>query len=364
MNSTLALIINIPTLFLLYILTYFTQALSGKRQFYGISLNSDYFNKDEFKNLDKKYKLFTTIGFIISLILELASIYIFKAYVTSSILPMLAFCLYNFFVYINIHNKVKSLKSELSLNISDLDLEKTKVILDTEFIQEKNKIVKRYSLLHLIPIIVVTIVGVYALANYNSIPDTIPTHWGPSGNADAFADKSFIKILAIVGMMIGLGVVIYISSISSLKTRAKLSINSIDNSKKAHLHYLNMFGFTFLILNIGCEVLFIDILIATMNASSINPLILWPTTIIIILTANYQMYLYYKSPNKSKNAVYSIDDDDSLWIFGCIYNNPDDPSLFVNKRFGAGWTVNIGTIKGKIFFILPFIIVLFSLALI
>ena len=362
MNSTLALIINIPTLFLLYILTYFTQALSGKRQFYGISLNSDYFNKDEFKNLDKKYKLFTTIGFIISLILELASIYIFKAYVTSSILPMLAFCLYNFFVYINIHNKVKSLKSELSLNISDLDLEKTKVILDTEFIQEKNKIVKRYSLLHLIPLIVITIVGVYALANYNSIPDVIPTHWGASGNA--FADKSFIKILAIVGMMIGLGVVIYISSISSLKTRAKLSINSIDNSKKAHLHYLNMFGFTFLILNIGCEVLFIDILIATMNASSVNPLILWPTTIIIILTAIYQMYLYYKSPNKSKNAVYSIDDDDSLWIFGCIYNNPDDPSLFVNKRFGAGWTVNIGTIKGKIFFILPFIIVLFSLALI
>ena len=287
MNSTLALIINVPTLFLLYILTYFTQALSGKRQFYGISLNSDYFNKDEFKNLDKKYKLFTTIGFIISLILELASIYIFKAYVTSSILPMLAFCLYSFFVYINIHNKVKSLKSELSLNIYDLDLEKTKVILDTEFIQEKNKIVKKYSLLFTIPIIVATLVGIYVLSNYKSIPDTIPTHWGPSGNADAFADKSFIKILAIVGMMI-----------------------------------------------------------------------------IIILTANYQMYLYYKSPNKSKNAVYSIDDDDSLWIFGCIYNNPDDPSLFVNKRFGAGWTVNIGTIKGKIFFILPFIIVLFSLALI
>ena len=276
---------------------------------------------------------------------------------------MLAFCLYSFFVYINIHNKVKSLKSELSLNIYDLDLEKTKVILDTEFIQEKNKIVKKYSLLFTIPIIVATLVGIYVLSNYNSIPDVIPTHWGASGNADAFADKSFIKILAIVGMMIGLGVVIYISSISSLKTRAKLSINSIDNSKKAHLHYLNMFGFTFLVLNIGCEVLFIDILIATMNASSVNPLILWPTTIIIILTANYQMYLYYKSPNKSKNAVYSIDDD-SLWIFGCIYNNPDDPSLFVNKRFGAGWTVNIGTIKGKIFFILPFIIVLFSLALI
>ena len=45
MNSTLSLIINVPTLFLLYILTYFTQSLSGKRQFYGISLNYDYFKK-------------------------------------------------------------------------------------------------------------------------------------------------------------------------------------------------------------------------------------------------------------------------------------------------------------------------------
>ena len=62
MNSTLALINNIPTLFY-FIYNLFFSSLSGKRQFYGISLNSDYFNKDEFKHLDKTYKLFMTIGF-------------------------------------------------------------------------------------------------------------------------------------------------------------------------------------------------------------------------------------------------------------------------------------------------------------
>ena len=77
----------------------------------------------------------------------------------------------------------------------------------------------------------------------------------------------------------------------------------------------------------------------------------------------YQTCKYYKSPNKSKNASYSIDDDDSFWILGFIYNNPNDPSLFVTKRFGAGWTVNIGTTKGKVFFILPFIIIILSLLL-
>ena len=361
MNSTLSLIINVPTLFLMYILTYFTQALSGKRQFYGISLNYDYFKKEEFKNLDKKYKLYTTITFIVSLIFQLILIYIIKAYVVSSIVPILLFLLCNLLIYANIHNKVKKLKSELSLNMPDLDLEKTKTVLDTDFMQEKNKIIKKYSLLILIPLIITTFVGIYVLANYNIIPNTIPTHFGASGKADAFTDKSFIKILTTVGMMVGLSVIIYISSIYSLKSRAKLSANFIDNSKKVHLHYLNLFGITFLLLNIGMDILFIDILIATMNASSVNPLILWPATILIIFVAIYQTYIYYKSPNKSKNASYSVDDDDSFWILGFIYNNPNDPSLFVNKRFGAGWTINIGSTKGKILFAFPFIIILLSL---
>ena len=45
-------------------------------------------------------------------------------------------------------------------------------------------------------------------------------------------------------------------------------------------------------------------------------------------------------------------------FFGSIYNNPNDPSLFVQKRFGVGWTVNIGNTKGKLFFFSPFIIVI------
>ncbi|WP_122638724.1 MULTISPECIES: DUF5808 domain-containing protein [unclassified Romboutsia] len=82
---------------------------------------------------------------------------------------------------------------------------------------------------------------------------------------------------------------------------------------------------------------------------------MWTTTILLVVSSIYQTYLYYKSPSKYKTAVYSVDDDDN-WIFGSIYNNPNDPSLFVQKRFGIGWTVNIGSVKGKIVFFSPFII--------
>ena len=71
MNSTLASLINIPLLFLVYVMAYFTQSLSGKRQFYGVSLNSDYFKKKEFKSLDEKFKILLTIGFFVFTLITL-----------------------------------------------------------------------------------------------------------------------------------------------------------------------------------------------------------------------------------------------------------------------------------------------------
>ena len=34
-------------------------------------------------------------------------------------------------------------------------------------------------------------------------------------------------------------------------------------------------------------------------------------------------------------------DDDEHWLLGTIYCNHDDPSIFVPKRFGIGWTSNV-----------------------
>ena len=361
MNSTMAVIINIPMLFLLYIIIYFTQSLSGKRQFYGVILNSDYFVKEEFKALDKKFKLLVTIGFAIFILITLICIYMFKAYEVASILPILGFCVYQFLAFIHIHNKVKALKQNLSLKIKDLELEKTKVILDTDFINEKNIIIKKYSILFIVPVIITILIGIYTITQYNSMPDIIPTHWNFTGEADAFSEKSFLSVFGSVIMSVGIGIIISISSIYSLKSRAKLNTDNINKSKNAHLNYLNQIAITFFVLNLGCQILFIAVLIATVNASNINTSIMWPTTLAIIISAIYQTYLYYKSPSKSKTAVYSVDDDDSNWIFGTLYNNPNDPSLFVQKRFGVGWTVNIGSTKGKIIFISPFILVILIL---
>ena len=43
-----------------------------------------------------------------------------------------------------------------------------------------------------------------------------------------------------------------------------------------------------------------------------------------------------------------VRDDDRYWYAGVFYTNPDDPALFVPKRFGLGWTMNFGHPQAKL----------------
>jgi uncharacterized membrane protein len=56
-------------------------------------------------------------------------------------------------------------------------------------------------------------------------------------------------------------------------------------------------------------------------------------------------------------------DDDRYWYGGIFYNNPDDPAVFVPKRYGLGWTVNFGHPTGKRFMILLMIGIILLLLL-
>lgn len=44
-------------------------------------------------------------------------------------------------------------------------------------------------------------------------------------------------------------------------------------------------------------------------------------------------------------------EDDRYWYAGVFYHNPDDPALFVPKRFGLGWTLNFGHPRARLFLI-------------
>lgn len=96
-----------------------------------------------------------------------------------------------------------------------------------------------------------------------------------------------------------------------------------------------------------------------MNVSWPVPLLLGGMLVAIVLI------LFLPTPGSRRRARVPIDssrpifrDDDRYWYAGIFYNNPDDPAVFVPRRFGLGWTVNFGNPMGRMFFIGLLLIIL------
>ncbi len=70
---------------------------------------------------------------------------------------------------------------------------------------------------------------------------------------------------------------------------------------------------------------------------------------------------YDDLPDESLENTQAVNDDDD-WLFGFIYNKASDPSLWIPKRIGYGWTVNYGHPLGKMIYALLLLLVLGSAA--
>ena len=50
-------------------------------------------------------------------------------------------------------------------------------------------------------------------------------------------------------------------------------------------------------------------------------------------------------------------DDDKYWKAGIFYVNKNDPSIFVEKRFGVGWTINFANPIGYFILFVPLLLI-------
>jgi uncharacterized membrane protein len=70
--------------------------------------------------------------------------------------------------------------------------------------------------------------------------------------------------------------------------------------------------------------------------------------ILIAVLAAFTVRLRAATRTRVDDATSTADapDDDRYWKGGLIYLNPEDPAVFVPKRFGVGWTINLASPGG------------------
>ena len=88
-----------------------------------------------------------------------------------------------------------------------------------------------------------------------------------------------------------------------------------------------------------------------MSVSGLIFLLIWGLLIVLVLILLWHPQRSQRKVNtpvdhQPTSAVFR--DDDRYWYGGFFYSNPDDPALFVEKRYGLGWTLNFGHPQAKL----------------
>ena len=356
------LIILIATL-----IDYNIQKLIGNKIFYGILIPDELKENDNLKSIDKKYKKGIMLTGIVSALVLLSSVFIIDNHNFDAILSGLTLAsiflmiIFFFRTYIIANKAVLSLKNEF-IRINAINVKKESVI-DFEFMESKERIVDKFKYVLAIPVVLVAIASVYAIVSRNPMLEYIPIHFNFYGEADGFVKNTVLAYYINALYPFLLLLFVYIMAIGSLKSRVKLDVDDTENSRDHVLSYIKGLGYSFLLMIFSFSLLMVSVLLAIVSGEIANVYIMVAGSIGLIVSVIPLTYLFVKLKKHYRNRSYSIDDEDKYWTFGSLYNNPDDPSIFVNKRFGIGWTINIGSKEGKILIVLFVLILLVIIAM-
>ncbi|CEN90353.1 membrane protein [[Clostridium] sordellii] len=366
MENMVGLMILAPILIFTHLFMVYVQVISGKNYFYGVYIKNVNLNEDDKKRIDKEYKRRMNYTLILIIIL---SILLIKTFGRETIIIPIALTIYiglSYWYLRDSYIEVKNIKSQLISFTNGESIQKQSnqtITIDTKFINEKEKLKRKFKILFGICVAISIISFVYVAINYNNLPETIPTHWGPNGKADAFGPKNFKSVFFI--NIIDLGMVLMLSyiGVGTIGYRSYIDTQNKEENRKKALKYLNNIGYSLFIITISVQATTsINPILMVKNMDM--PMILFfivifvPILASILLIYNFIMLSTLKSKNKNN---YMIESDDEKWIYGFIYYNKEDPSFMVEKRIGAGWTFNMAHKSAKIIIIFLILILIFSL---
>ncbi len=260
--------------------------------------------------------------------------------------------------YFYYHGKTKQLKNK---NKWTENLKQIKV---TDLsVRNQDEMLPWY--VYILPMLISIGLIIYTILNYNLLPNEIPTHWGPNGKPDAFTEKTLFSSIQMIVFLLVMQLMFLGIHIATKNSGIKLSATNLQSSRNRQLS-LRKYSSWFMLFTL----LAITMLMSYFQLTTIHPnivsdyvmLALPLVFLIIILIGTLIFGLKVGSSDKvvdvSESKQIMDIDEDQYWKGGMFYFNKNDPSIFVEKRFGVGWTINFANPIGYIILILPIIIIL------
>ncbi len=345
-----------------------TPKTTRKDIFLGVRIPEEESEKMEIKNI---YRSFVLWNIIISLpVIFLLSFIVYKFNnIGLFVLFTFIYIFISFLIYLKFNNDVKKLKS----NKNWFKNKKQVIAVDTEFSSENANKSLISPWWFLIPILIILITIFMNIKAYPNLPNKVATHWDFNGNVNGYQNKSTFLIYQMPLMELFITSIFFLCYKIIGWSKKQISAVNPEESKtrnKLFRHILSIYmTFSTIAMTIFLSIINFQIMkVIDINDKYMVYFSLIFTLSIIIATillgvkvgqGGSNLKLNYKNDNK--NNFINKDDDDH-WILGnTVYYNKEDPSLFIEKRFGIGWTINAGRPLGLIIYISLILIIIVSI---
>ncbi|MBS4172811.1 DUF5808 domain-containing protein [Bacillus sp. FJAT-49736] len=218
----------------------------------------------------------------------------------------------------------------------------------------------------LLPVIITLGMLIYTALQYQHLPEQIPTHWGPNGKPDAFTDKTPFSSVSLLLMLLVMQLMFLGIMESTKRSGIKINATNPSASKIRQLALRKYSSWMMFVISFLITALFSYFQITTIHTFLMDDAYVMAIPLIFLILVLIGTIIFAikvgktdKSPEfQSVAGVADLEEDEEYWKGGLFYFNKNDPSIFVEKRFGVGWSINFAHPIGYVIIFAPIIIIL------
>ncbi len=331
---------------------------------FGISVPSGQHGNEELAVLRRGYaKMSALVGALISAA-YIALLFILPETAATALLGIfiLLYIVAVSALYLRKWRQVKALKQRLGWESAS----RSDVAADTRFPAAKRAVSPAWFTLYILIIAATVLIGVLL---YDTIPAKVVMQADMSGNITRMAEKGPGLILFAPAMQAVMSLVFALVYWAMLKTPPVIDPDNPEVSSRQNAVFKHRwsawtvaFGAVMLLTFLSVQLTIVQLIdtfaagwvsVAAAGAAAVS--------VLAISLATGQSGSRVRFGKKADGTVIRRDDD-RYWKWGSLYVNREDPALFVEKRFGIGFTVNFGRPLAVLLFVgLIALIVTFSI---
>lgn len=201
---------------------------------------------------------------------------------------------------------------------------------------------------NLVYVLIAALFAAYALAHYDDFPPQIPMNIDLSGAVTNYVPKSMASVLFPVCLIAFFGIVFTLCHWGIIHSKKPVDPDAPASSALAYGRFARAQSIMMFVggisLSIGVSAVYYASALEAISMQVALPLLMLISIAFVIAMLILSIRLGQAGARiAAQTGVESMArDDDKCWVAGTFYFNKRDPSIFVPKRFGIGWTCNMG----------------------